>query len=129
MTNKISEHQLQKQCVKWFYLAYPKLSNLFFAVPNGAVLAGDRTQRIKQWNRLKSEGATKGVSDLILLVSSGDLSGLCIEMKTTSKSSKQSKEQKQFETAVIAQGFGYVMPRTFDEFRTVVKSYLETGIY
>lgn len=125
----MTEHQLQVQCVQWFYLAYPKLKLLLNSVPNGAVLAGNKMQRIKQWNRLKSEGATKGVSDLILLVSSGDLNGLCIEMKTTKKHSKQSKEQKQFETAVIGQGFGYVMPRTFDEFRNVIQSYLENGTY
>lgn len=102
---------------------------LLFSVPNGAVLAGNKMQRIRQWNKLKSEGVTKGVSDLILLVSSGELSGLCIEMKTTAKHSKQSKEQKQFEEQVINQGFGYAMPRTFDEFRNVIENYLENGVY
>ena len=124
-----SEHQLQKQCVKWFKLQYPKMKMLLFAVPNGAVLAGNDLQRIKQWNRLKAEGATKGVSDLILLVSSGDYSGLCIEMKTIANHSKQTKEQKEFEMAVIPQGFGYVVPKTFDEFRKVVGDYLEKGEY
>ena len=102
---------------------------LLFSVPNGAMLYGNRMQRVKQWNYLKSEGATKGVSDLILLVSSGEFSGLCIEMKTNAKHSKQSKEQKQFEAAVINQGFAYVVPRSFDEFRQVVTGYLETGTF
>ena len=126
---KQSEHQLQVQCVKWFRLKYPKLKMLLFSVPNGAMLYGNRMQRVKQWNYLKSEGATKGVSDLVLLVSSGEFSGLCIEMKTNAKHSKQSKEQKQFEAAVINQGFAYVVPRSFDEFRTVVTGYLETGTF
>jgi hypothetical protein len=126
---KQSEHQLQVQCVKWFRLKYPKLKMLLFSVPNGAMLYGNRMQRVKQWNYLKSEGATKGVSDLVLLVSSGEFSGLCIEMKTNAKHSKQSKEQKQFEAAVINQGFAYVVPRSFDEFRQVVTGYLETGTF
>lgn len=128
-TVKQSEHQLQVSCVKWFRYAYPKLSMLLFAVPNGAMLNGTKLQRIKQWNKLKAEGATKGVSDLILLVGSGDFHGLCIEMKTTANHSKQSKEQKLFEKAVISQGFGYVVPRTFTEFKEVVTNYLEHGIY
>ena len=126
---KQSEHQLQVQCVKWFRLKYPKLKMLLFSVPNGAMLYGNRMQRVKQWNYLKSEGATKGVSDLVLLVSSGEFSGLCIEMKTNAKHSKQSKEQKEFEAAVINQGFAYVVPRSFDEFRQVVTGYLETGTF
>lgn len=130
MATKIkSEHSLQVTCVKWFRLKYPKLKLLLFSIPNGAVLAGNKMQRIRQWNKLKAEGVTKGVSDLILLVSSGELSGLCIEMKTTAKHSKQSKEQKQFEEQVINQGFGYAMPRTFDEFRDVIDNYLENGVY
>lgn len=126
---KQSEHDLQVQCVKWFRLQYPKLAINLFAVPNGAVLAGNKMQRIKQWNKLKAEGVTKGVSDLILLVGSGDFNGLCIEMKTTANHSKQTKEQKQFEKMVVEQGFGYVVPRTFTEFKNVVTNYLENGIY
>lgn len=126
---KQSEHQLQVQCVKWFRYKYPKLKMLLFAVPNGAMLYGNKLQRVKQWNKLKSEGAVKGVSDLILLVSSGEFSGLCIEMKTTAKHSKQSPQQLEFEKAVINQGFAYVVPRTFDEFSSVVTSYLENGTF
>ncbi len=46
---------------------------------------------------------TATLSDLILLVSSGEFSGLCIEMKTTAKYSKQSPQQKEFEKDVINQ--------------------------
>ena len=125
----MNESQLQKSCVKWFRYRFPKLKFLLFAVPNGAMLAGTQLQRVKQWNKLKAEGATKGVSDLILLVPRGNFHGLCIEMKTTKKHSKQSPEQKDFERAVIAQNYAYVVPRTFDEFSKVVESYLKTGEY
>lgn len=123
----MSEHDLQTSCVKWFRLKYPKYRLLLFAVPNGAMLHGNRLQRVKQWNYLKSEGAVKGVSDLILLVAKGEFNGLCIEMKTNKKSSKQSKEQKDFEAAVINQGYAYVVPRSFEEFVSVVTQYLSNG--
>lgn len=123
------ESNLQQQCVKWFRLQYPKLSKLLFAIPNGARLYGTKKQRIVQWQRLKAEGATPGAADLFLSIPSGDFPGLYIEMKTTSKSSRQSAEQKEFEAAVIGQGYGYAMPRTFDQFRKVIVSYLEKGEY
>ena len=119
-----AEHQLQVQCVKYFRLAYPRLKMLLFAVPNGSFLAGTQLQRIKQWNRLKSEGAVKGVSDLILLVAKKGHNGLCIEMKTTAKSSRQSKEQKAFESAVTEQNYKYSIIRSFDEFKQLIDSYI-----
>jgi hypothetical protein len=124
-----SEHQLQKQCVAWFRLQYPKLANDLFTVPNGASLNGTKLQRAKQWKRLQAEGAVKGVSDLLLLIPSGEFHALCIEIKTTAKHSKQSEYQKAFEERVLSRGYGYVIPRTFDEFRKVVTNYLEKGEY
>lgn len=126
---KQSEHDLQVQCVKWFSWQYPQYYYSFWSNLNGAVLAGTKLQRIKQWNRLKAAGAKKGVSDLILLVKSGDYNGLCIELKTTANHSKQTKEQKLFEKAMIEQGYGYAVPRTFTEFKEVVTNYLEHGFY
>lgn len=123
------EHNLQSQCVKWFRLQYPKLRLLLFAIPNGAVLHGTPDQRKRQGAKLKREGATPGAADLFLSVPSGDFPGLYIEMKTTSKTSKQSAAQKEFESAVVGQGYGYAMPRQFDEFRSVVNNYLEKGEY
>lgn len=57
------EHRIQCSCVKWFNLKYPKLKGRLFAVPNGGrrdTVTGDK---------LKAEGVTAGVSDLILLKS------------------------------------------------------------
>lgn len=121
------EHELQKACVTWFRYQYPKLSKLLFAVPNGAALRGALVQRAKQWKRLEAEGAVPGVSDLILLVPSGEFHGLCIEMKTKSKKSKQTDNQLVFEEKVIEQGYGYVVPTSVDEFIKIVTDYLEKG--
>ena len=125
---KQEEHELQKGCVKWFRLQYPKLQKLLFAIPNGARLAGNnRVERAKEWNKLKAEGAVQGAADLFLSIPSGDLAGLYIEMKTPK--GKQSKEQQAFEQAVVQQGYGYAMPKSFFEFERVIKSYLKSGEY
>ena len=75
---------------------------------------------------MKGEGVTAGVSDLILLCPNSQFHGLCIEMKTTSKGSAQRDSQKAWEAAVSAQGYKYVVVRTFDEFRAVICDYLGT---
>ena len=57
------EHRIQCSCVKWFNLKYPKLKGRLFAVPNGG-----RRDTVTG-GKLKAEGVTAGVSDLILLKS------------------------------------------------------------
>lgn len=131
MNNKVkvsSEHILQSQCVRWFRLSYPKFKYLLFSVPNGAMLHGNKLQRVKHWRKLQSEGATKGVSDLILLLPKGVYHGLCIEMKTKASHSRQTPEQKEFQSNVCAVGYAYVIPTGFDEFKTIVDSYIKNGI-
>lgn len=125
----ISESALQKQCVRWFKLQYPKFKMLLVAIPNGAMLFGNKPQRIRQWKKLEAEGAVKGASDLFLFIPSGDLCGLAIEMKTKAKHSKQQPKQKDFEDALLEAGYGYAMPRTFEEFQRVIKQYLKDGTY
>lgn len=125
--HKTDESILQCQCVAWFRWQYPKLDKLLIAIPNGAMLHGTEKQRAIQANRLQSEGAVWGAADLFLSIPSGDLSGFWIEMKTPK--GRQSDRQKAFEIAVTEKGYGYAMPRSFEEFQVIVKSYLETGKY
>lgn len=123
-----TEHDMQVRCVRWFRNKYPRFERLLFAIPNGADLGGNTPiARAKNWQRLEQEGAVKGAADLFLAVPSGSLSGLFVEMKTPRGT--QSKEQKQFEAAVISSGYGYAMPRSRTEFERVVLQYLETGGY
>lgn len=69
---------------------YLKLKKLFyFAVPNGAYLAGSKLQRAKQMQRLKSQGLIDGVSDIIVLLEDKIL---FIEMKRRPKILKSGKE-------------------------------------
>jgi len=118
-----SEEQIQCECVKWFRENYPTKSMLLFSSLNGLKLAGGA----KQGARLKRAGMTPGVADLFLSIPSGDLCGLYIEMKTPSRYSRQSKVQKEFEQAVLHEGYGYVMPRSLEEFKRLVRTYLEAG--
>ena len=112
------ESALQKNCVTWFRLQYPKIGRLLFAVPNG----GARNAR--EAAIMKGEGITAGVSDLILLLPSGGFHSLCIEFKTPSKSSQQTPTQKEWQALVEAHGGKYIICRSFDQFREEIQNYL-----
>lgn len=111
------EHRIQVAIVKWFHLAYPQYrGGLFFAVPNG----GHRN--IQTAARLKAEGVTAGVSDLMLLISRHNYHALCIEVKTIV--GRQSENQKAWEAKVRAQGFYYAIVRSLDDFAELILWYL-----
>ena len=110
------EHKIQCACVRWFRLKFPKLRNILFAIPNGG--RRDAVTGAK----LKEEGATSGVSDLILLKSNRFYGGLCIEMKKPG--GYQSPAQKQWQKDVEANGAKYVVCKSLDEFMKVVTDYL-----
>ncbi len=123
------EHQLQVVCVRWFNLQYSKYRGLLFAVPNGAMLNGNRNQRMLAGKRLRDEGMVKGVADLLLLVPNSSYHGLCVEMKAAR--GVQKEEQRHWATLVEAQGYKYVVVKPckekdgFEMFRDVIKEYLK----
>ena len=84
----LSEHDEQAVVVQ--YLRLKKIPH--YAVPNGSFLAGDKIRRVKQMARLKKEGVSVGVPDLVVLLTH---KALYIEMKRT-KGSTTSKEQKEW---------------------------------
>jgi len=122
------EHALQVECVQHFRAHYPSLAPLFFAVPNG----GKRSRWEAQ--QLRTEGLWAGVADTLLLYPSGEYHGLCIEFKKqeqewhkgkcTTIRGYQSKEQKEWQAAVEAQGYRYEIIRTKDEFKALLAEYL-----
>lgn len=112
------EHRIQCAIVKWFYYAYPQYrGGLFFAVPNG----GQRN--IQTAARLKAEGVTAGVSDLMLFVARHGFHALCIEVKTLV--GRQSAKQKAWQAKVEAQGFKYALVRSLDDFAQLCRWYLD----
>lgn len=68
-----------------------------------------------------AEGIVRGVADLLFLYPSQGYHGLCIEMKTAK--GRQSDYQKQWQTAVESVGYKYVVCRSQDEFRQIIKDY------
>lgn len=111
------ESQTQRACVKWFRLAYPKLSRLLFAVPNGG------KRGIREAAIMKAEGVVAGVADLLLLIPKGNHNALAIEMKTSK--GKQNENQKLWQEDFEKAGGKYVVCRCFDEFRNEIEKYLE----
>ena len=125
--NRHEESDIQQAFVAWFRFQYPAKRRSLFAIINGAVLSGDKAQRSRQWARLEKEGASPGTADLFLSIPSGDYAGLYLETKT--EKGTQSDDQKAFEAAVTADGYGYAIYRSPEEGRKIVKKYLETGKY
>ena len=114
---KNEEHRIQVACVKWFRYKFPKFAKLLYAIPNGS------RRDIVTGKILKDEGVIRGVSDLNLDIASRFYHGLRIEMKTPK--GVQSKEQKEFQKNVEAQGFKYVICRSLDDFIKEVSIYID----
>ncbi len=112
------EHRLQAACVRWFRAKYPKHRHLLFAVPNGG-----RRDAVTG-SRLKDEGVTPGVADLILLLPSRFYGSLCIEMKT--RTGRQQNTQRQWQQAVEQAGNKYVLCRSLDDFMHAVTNYMNS---
>lgn len=110
------ESEMQRSCKRWFDLQYPKLSRMYFAIPNG----GARNSR--EAAIMKAEGVTAGVADMILLIPRHGYGCLCIEFKT--KDGRQSDSQKLWQADVEAHGNKYVVVRSIDDFVKEVKNYL-----
>lgn len=115
------ESKMQQACVRWFKYTYPRV--VIFSIPNGALLAGNALQRVKQWNRLQAEGALKGIPDLMVLYNNGKHNGLFIEMKTSS--GKLSQDQKVVHAALINLGYAVRVVRSVEDFVTLVQSYIK----
>lgn len=111
-----NESEIQKNCILWFRLQYKEYAKVIFAVPNG----GKRNSR--EAGRMKSEGVTSGVSDVILLISRNGFNSLCIEFKTPK--GKQTDLQREWQEHAERHGNKYVICRSFEDFRGVVQEYL-----
>jgi hypothetical protein len=126
---KHEESKLQIACVKWFDLTYPKLKLNLFSVPN----EGSRTPA--NGARMKAQGRRAGCADMVLAVPKISTNkdavyscniiehhGIFIEFKASK--GKQNENQLAFQKAVEAQGYAYVVIRSFDEFKELIEEYL-----
>lgn len=113
------EGRIQAECFAWFWNTYPQYRKLLFHVPN----ENDRADsNIIQGAIRKSLGVVSGVADLLLLVPSGRYHGLCIEMKD--EKGRQKPAQAEWQAIVEAQGYKYVICRSLEQFKIIIKEYL-----
>jgi len=111
------EDSIQKTCVQWFRLQYPK--KIIFHIPNG----GNRN--IREAARLKAQGVLAGIPDLLIAEPNGNHSGLWIEMK--SPKGRTTKSQDEMMPKLIDRGYRVSICRSLGEFQEVVKYYLRQG--
>ena len=112
MTKSIipTEHQEQKNFVRWFELQYPKIK--LFAIPNG----GNRN--VVTATMLKAEGVRKGVPDIFIPEWQ-----LWLEFKRV-KGGKLSPEQQEWISYLNGCGYTAVVVNGFD----VAKDYILNNI-
>jgi hypothetical protein len=110
------ESRLQTSCMTWFKYQYQSIAPLCFAVPSGGF------RRPAEAKILCGEGVKPGIADVILLISKGPYSSLCIEFKIGA--GRQSIKQKGWQILAEKHGNKYVIVRSFDEFRSAIQNYL-----
>jgi hypothetical protein len=122
----MSEHTEQAKVIDWCFenlIRYPFL-DLIFAIPNGATLAGGKSGRGRQMNKLKAEGLRPGVSDLFLPVARRNFHGFFIEMKTLTGTT--SENQLEFMDGVERQGYYTALCYGHKQAISELKWYLES---
>lgn len=119
------EAKIQAECVTWLWNNKPETRGLYFCVPNEntqSVYETKRQQMISGSKR-KAMGLVSGVSDTILLLPRRGYHALCIEFKTPV--GRQSDAQISWESLVRANGYGYTVCRSLDDFKYIINWYLK----
>ena len=104
---KANEHQEAVSLIQWRDYQtsrYPVLASMYH-IPNG----GDRHVAVAA--KLKAEGTMPGVADYHLPAAYRGYFSLYIELKTMSKTSRQSKTQKGFELMVTDLNNMYIVAK------------------
>lgn len=113
-----SESDEQIALFKWLRLAFPTL--IAYHCPNG----GKRSLRTAV--RLKKEGVTTGIPDVIIDKRSGPYAGMRIELKRR-KGGTLSEEQKDMIARLREEGYYVVVCKGWDSARDEVLKYLGFG--
>lgn len=114
MKRRSGEHDLQEGCVRWFRMQYR--GEVIFAIPNG----GKRDKVTAR--RMRDEGVTSGVPDLMIAAVRGGYGGLFVEMKNGS-AGRVSEEQMEMMERLRKAGYRCEVVRSFEEFVSVVRTY------
>lgn len=114
-----TESREQKTLFEWAKLMegrWPELG-LLYHIPN----EGKRSRTTGA--RMRAEGLRSGVPDICLPVARGGHHGLYIELKRV-KNSRVTKEQLEWISALVAQGYVAAVCRGCDEAITLITDYL-----
>lgn len=126
---RLEEETEQKSFFLW--LAYfKKIRSLTYAIPNGGsrskkeiISKGKKIFISPEGRRLKDQGVTPGILDIIIFIPSKGYHALIIEMK--SKKGKLTPEQEQFIEKVTPLGYCCKVARSWIEAKTYVEEYLD----
>lgn len=110
------EHQIQKAYFQAIEL-YPNIRACTFAVPNGG------PRNIFAATKLKAEGVTKGVCDVICLIPSEPYHGLVIEFKHGKN--KLTKEQVDFSQRIQSEGYKFLLMYDWKEAFDATINYIQ----
>lgn len=122
-----AHYEDNEQAAVFQWAAFIPVLKFMHAIPNGAFLAGDRVKRARQMARLKRQGLRKGVSDIFLPLARHGHHGLYIEMKRRKSdgNSQVSSDQKEFQQAMMIEGYWAEVCYGADEAIKVIKEYAE----
>jgi hypothetical protein len=108
------EDIIQAGIVRYLNAALPA-DCIHFAVPNGAVLAGDKAMRGRQVNKLKSTGMVNGAPDIIVVAR-----GITIGLEVKTPKGPLADTQKLFGDRLTAAGGRYHVVRSIDDVEQVL---------
>jgi len=108
------EHRLQCKMIRWFRLQHT--NHLCVAIPNG----GQRNKIVAA--KMKQEGVTAGMPDLLIPEPRHGYNNLWIEVKN-GKAGRLSEVQKEMHERLTDHGNKVVVVRSFEEFVEVVNEY------
>ncbi len=110
LTGVIAPYESDIQAAAFEYMKTLRLPNghalwdYAYAVPNGAMLAGDSAQRARMMNSMKRQGLKTGVSDIVIALPLDGFHGAYIEVKRNAKS-PISDEQKAWSALMKSVGY------------------------
>ena len=118
------EFEMQRAIYMWLSVSMPELPVQGSAA--GAYLAGTRRQRAKQAAAMKAKGVSAGYPDLMVHYPGGSGEhGLGIELKVGSNA--QTQAQLLWEAKLKAAGYAYVVAKSVEEAKRLVREYLHGG--
>lgn len=117
--HSMPEGRIQAECYQYFWNNYPQYRGLYFAVPNENTRSDSN---IITGAQRKAMGVYHGVADTLMLIPRGGYHGLAIEYKD--ERGRQSVHQIAWQAIVENQGYMYVVCRSLEQFKIIIKDYL-----